>query len=68
MPHMAVADQDKLNLIDKLERLTETGRRLKVQAKEETNLYAGAAVTGVFVEALLDPGIVASPCRGTPQR
>ncbi|HKQ69532.1 MAG TPA: hypothetical protein VJT73_09340 [Polyangiaceae bacterium] len=44
MPHMAVADQEKLYLIDKLERLTETGRRLKVQAKEETNLYIGAAV------------------------
>ena len=44
MPHMAVADQEKLYLIDKLERLTETGRRLKVQAKEETNLYVGAAV------------------------
>jgi hypothetical protein len=41
---MAVADQEKLYLIDKLERLTETGRRLKTQAKEETNLYIGAAV------------------------
>jgi hypothetical protein len=44
MPHLAVADQEKLYLIDKLERMTEAGRRLKTQAKEETNLYIGAAV------------------------
>jgi hypothetical protein len=44
MTRMAVTDQEKLYLVDKLERLTETGRRLKVKAKEEQDLFLGAAV------------------------
>ena len=44
MPHMAVADQEKLYLVDKLERITEHGRRLKMKAKEESDLYLSAAI------------------------
>ena len=44
MPHMATADQEKLYLVDKLERLNEAGRRFKLKAKEESDLYLGAAI------------------------
>src|SRR5262249_44121111 len=52
MPMMALADQQKLYLIDQLEkarnqieRAKDYGRSLKEKAKAETNLYIGAAVS-----------------------